>query len=264
MYYQEFLPLRPLQHYIRYFWVLEDFADHSRKKSFRIIPDGIPALIFQEEPFLFCDHQGTALPQLYIYGQSSRYTDYNIKGSYRVIGSYLQPTALKTIFNIDAFEWNNQNIPLEDIVSEEILEQLLNVTSISEKLGIISNFILKHAEKIKTDHTKAEFASGLIQEGKALGDIQLAMNLSERSLERLIKQYVGMSPKMFSRVMRFQSGLNAMRKSEFKNFTTLTYDKGYSDQSHFIREFKEFTGTNPKRFLRNVNEKLLNFPEWDI
>jgi AraC-like DNA-binding protein len=262
MYYQEFLPIKALQRYIQYFWVLEDRADNSSNKSFRIIPDGVPALIFQEEPYLFYDKKGSALPQLYIYGQSTKYAEHSVSGYFRVIGVYLEPTALKTIFNIDAFEFSHQNIPLADIISAPILEQLINTTSISEKIGIISTFFLKQIHKIKTNGEKAEFASILLQKGKSLKEVQVELSLSERSLERLIKQYVGISPKMFSRVMRFQSGLNSLRASDFKNFTALTYENDYFDQSHFIREFKEFTGTNPKSFLLNANEKLVNFPRW--
>ncbi|KKX50117.1 hypothetical protein L950_0211885 [Sphingobacterium sp. IITKGP-BTPF85] len=74
---------------------------------------------------------------------------------------------------------------------------------------------------------------------------------------------MGIPPKMFSRIMPFQSGLNILRQADFNNLTEIAYQNEYFDQSHYIREFKGFTGTNPERFMLNANEKLLNFPLWD-
>ncbi|WP_317162601.1 helix-turn-helix domain-containing protein [Myroides albus] len=88
------------------------------------------------------------------------------------------------------------------------------------------------------------------------------MNISERTLERLVKQYVGMSPKVYSRIIRFQANLNLLRESSFKSLTELTYESGYFDQSHYIREFKTFTGSTPKQYLLDTQEQLLNFPEF--
>ena len=254
MFYKKISPIEPLQEYIQYFWILEDFANNSSNKCFKIIPDGVPALIFQESPNMFFDKGGQALPQLYIYGQSTKCIEHTVTGYFRVIGVYLQPTALNTIFSLDAYELNHQNVPLEYIVSESIQEQLVNAVSVEEKIELISNFFFKQIQKVRNRDKRIEFTSKLLQNGKALKDIQVEMNLSERSLERMVKQSIGMSPKLFSRIMRFQSGLNYLRQANFENLTELTYLSNYFDQSHYIREFKEFTGTNPKKFIQNAQE----------
>ncbi|MBS5980035.1 MAG: AraC family transcriptional regulator, partial [Dysgonomonas mossii] len=227
MFYKKIIPIKALQDYIRYFWILEDFKNNSSDKCFKIIPDGLPALIFQQEPNLFFDKKGHALPQLYLYGQYSKYTEHTVSGYFSVIGVYLQPTALKTIFGLDAFELNHQNISLEDIVRDAILEQLVNAISLEEKISLISSFFLKQIERVKNNHKKLVHASTLLQNGKTLKEIQLGMNLSERTLERIIKQSVGLSPKIFSRIMRFQDGLNCLRQTNFENFTELAYQYDY-------------------------------------
>ena len=148
MFYKKIIPIKALQDYIQYFWILEDFKNNSSDKCFKIIPDGLPALIFQQEPNLFFDKKGHALPQLYLYGQYSKYTEHTVSGYFSVIGVYLQPTALKTIFGLDAFELNHQNISLEDIVRDAILEQLVNAISLEEKISLISSFFLKQIERV--------------------------------------------------------------------------------------------------------------------
>lgn len=263
MFYQEVIPIKPLQDYIRYFWILEDFTDNTTNKKFKIIPDGLPALVFQNEPNLFFGKDGNAMPQLFLYGQSTKYTEHRVTGSFQIMGVYLQPTALKTLFNIDAFELNNQNVSLEFLIDEPILAQLVDATSVNEKIDILTLFFLHLVQKSRYGDGKAEFASTLLQKAKSLKEIQVEMNISERSLERMIKQYVGVSPKLFSRIIRFQSGLKTLRQTDFKNFTELAYLAEYFDQSHYIKEFKEFTGTNPTNFVLHTSEHLTNFPLWN-
>ncbi|WP_121964630.1 helix-turn-helix domain-containing protein [Myroides sp. N17-2] len=261
MHYQEIIPIKPLQGYVRYFWVLEDMSDNVEAKDFKIIPDGIPALIFQDRPNQFFDGNNQAMPQLYVYGQFNTYTNQTINSNFRIIGAYLEPTALKTLFGIDAVLFNNLNIPLEDIVTEPILERLVNAISVEEKIEIIARFLLNLVQEVKYKAEKANFATSLLQRGQTLKEVQLEMNLSERTLERLIKEYVGMTPKVYSRIVRFQSSLDLLRQADFKSLTELTYQSEYFDQSHFIREFKEFTGTSPRSFLFNTEEQLPNFPK---
>ena len=260
MFYQKILPIKPLQNHIRYFWVLEGTAD----KTFKIIPDGLSGLIVQEEPDLFLNKEYKLLPQMFLYGQTTCPGEQQAVGNFRIFGAYLQPTALKAIFKIDALELTNQHIALDCLTKEPILEQIIHASSITEKIEIISLFFLKRIQQVEQSLKRADFATILLQQGKALKDIQSEMKISERSLERLIKQYVGISPKAYSRIVRFQSGLEAFRKNNFKTLTDVAYQNDYFDQSHFIREFKAFTGMNPKQYLHQTIEQVENYPEWIV
>lgn len=260
MYYQKIIPINPLQDYIHYFWTLEDLGD----KTYKIIPDGLPGLIFQEEANVFLDKEKQTLPQMFLYGQTTNHSEQKAIGNFRSIGVYFQPTALRTIFNIDASELTNQHTSIDCVTNDPILEELINANSIHDKIEIISRFFLKRIRQVKHHDKKADFATTLLQNGNALKDIQKEMNLSERSLERLFKQYVGLSPQVYSRIVRFQSGLHVLRQNNFDKLTDVAYHHDYFDQSHYIRDFKAFTGVNPRQFIRHTNEQVENFPEWKI
>ena len=70
-----------------------------------------------------------------------------------------------------------------------------------------------------------------------------------RQLERNFKKQIGISPKQLSKVIRLQAILQLLLNQKTETLTGVAYETEYYDQSHFIKDFKEFTGTTPKEFL---------------
>ena len=83
-------------------------------------------------------------------------------------------------------------------------------------------------------------------------------------LERLFYTEVGLSPKTFIRITRFQEVFKKIRQQGVKDLTGLAYEYGYYDQSHFIRDFQAFSGVNPRKFFSEKNfiaEMITSPPE---
>jgi transcriptional regulator GlxA family with amidase domain len=76
-----------------------------------------------------------------------------------------------------------------------------------------------------------------------------------RQLERKFSQRVGISPKQLGRIIRLQETLK-MLLNRRANLTEIAYENEYFDQSHFIKDFKEFTGVNPKEFYKDTTLAL--------
>jgi AraC-like DNA-binding protein len=74
-------------------------------------------------------------------------------------------------------------------------------------------------------------------------------NISERQLERRFRASTGLSPKQFLRTTRFEKSLELIKSNKFKNLSDVAFDLQFTDQSHFIKDFKEFSGLTPKVFL---------------
>lgn len=88
----------------------------------------------------------------------------------------------------------------------------------------------------------------------SLNQLASTLNVSQRYLQKTFLERVGMTQKQFLRMIRFQQTLLQMSKGGGWNFTKLTYDNDYYDQSHFVKEFKSFTGLSPSEFVKE------NFP----
>ena len=118
------------------------------------------------------------------------------------------------------------------------------------------DFLLKKvsAYKEKSMDKLADAAIRHLYQYKSLTDLNhlaSSLNVSGRYLQKTFLTKVGISPKQFVRVLRFQQVLQQLGQVGTKNFTELAYKNHFYDQSHFIREFKSYTGLAPSTFELN-------------
>lgn len=85
-----------------------------------------------------------------------------------------------------------------------------------------------------------------------VGQLAKELSYSERHVNRLFLTALGFGPKLFCKQIRFQSTLAEMKKMPDRNIASFLKQAGYSDQAHFQREFKEFTGLTPKQYIRLI------------
>ncbi|WP_235941865.1 helix-turn-helix domain-containing protein [Cyclobacterium roseum] len=77
-----------------------------------------------------------------------------------------------------------------------------------------------------------------------------------RQLERNFKKQIGVSPKQLGKVIRLQTALKVLLDQKSENLTDIAYKSEYFDQAHFIKDFREFTGINPKEFVNHESLAL--------
>lgn len=77
-----------------------------------------------------------------------------------------------------------------------------------------------------------------------------------RKLERDFSKRVGMSPKQLGKVIRLQAALKLMLNQDKEILTEVAYESEYYDHAHFIKDFKEFTGVSPTKYMNDDQMKL--------
>ena len=90
----------------------------------------------------------------------------------------------------------------------------------------------------------------------SIGEISRNFSLTGRTLDRVFKKHLAISPVGFRKIARFRHSLkNKLFKNEFDTLTKIGYESNFYDQSYFIKVYKNFTGQNPKTFFNSI-EKL--------
>lgn len=240
-----------LSKHVRSFW----FAGPStQQQSYKVLADGAPGLIFQHHNgHSGISYDGHRLPLAFAYGQATAPgTNYMDAGT-SCFGIHFQPHVWKELFRVDACEVTNTLIELDNLPGFGITEQLLNTTDplqITKLLGdcLLQNLAHHPKEDAIIAHSAREIAMH-INEVHAQ-DLPARYNLSQRQYQRRFKQWMGVSPETYIRILKFQQALQAINRQSFSKLSDIGYELGFADQSHFIREFKSFSGYTPKDLLQ--------------
>lgn len=157
-----------------------------------------------------------------------------------------------------------QNIPLHDITNTEIILNATNAQvksffvklkkthSFEQRISIFQQFFDPSAETGAIGELTQQMLVDINSTKGGIHITQLAekLNYSERHLSRIFQDTMGMSPKTFSRIVRFQNVLEIILTSSPHHLSDYFIDLGYSDQAHFQREFKHYAGMTPKSFIQ--------------
>ena len=189
---------------------------------------------------------------------------------------YIEPTGYVNTFAMSFFPHGFANFistPIESLLNKETpIDQVFEHASATElEHKIIAAQDTKHRIEIveKFLFDKLNDKSTIDKIVKATIDILFNSNGSasikdifkddpskRRYVERKFRKQIGISPKQLGKVIRFQRALKMLLNNEAESFAALAYENEYYDQAHFIKDFKEFTGTNPKDFLESKNMAL--------
>lgn len=143
--------------------------------------------------------------------------------------------------------------PLNEVInSSDIVEKIYLGKSFEDRINIFDEFAQKYIidnEKI-TDFTNYVYRAICYSRGNiSMDEITDYTGYSERYVRKKFKEFYGIAPKRFSRIIRFQNSLQMLLNFNNCEFSDVVYDSGFYDQAHFIREFKNFSGTTPSNFV---------------
>ena len=262
MLYQVFNPPPILAPYVQFFWALEDDVACGAEFVHRSMADvGVEMVFHYRAKFDEITDAGTidTAPLATIQAQSTKFRRFTTRESFGIFGAYLYPFAIPRLFSLPASDFTNISPDLESVLGQigRRLDQMMAEAESNEhRLAIISDFLCNRLDSGKIELDNIHRAVQTIREAKGSLNIdQLAReySLSRRQFERKFKEFAGLTPKTFSRIVRFQCATQP-RLDGNRDLTDIAYSCGYYDQSHFINEFREFSGYSPKEYFWNEAE----------
>lgn len=255
MIYREHIPGPELAPYVECFWELRNDAHDEHAPPERILPDGCFELVLNfGEVFKRFHPDGTVelQPKALMVGQMTRHVMIKPTGRIDLLGVRFHPGGAFPFFRFPQNEMTDRIFDIDAIVPfSTIFSELLNHPSTSDRIKIIETWLCTAFRSGKNDLRLTQWATQTILAHNGvvhLKSFQQTLGVSERQLERLFKNQVGLSPKMFARIIRFQSIFRAL-ESESADWLPLVYECGYYDQSHFLKDFKSFAGELPSSYF---------------
>jgi len=258
-----------LRAFVRHVWLLEPASEGSSLPGnlLSIYADGCPGLIFQQSEKGLLLNQKKELSPIFLYGQTVDPIDMHSAGRSGMIVVSFHPYALHSLFKFSAKDLTDDclDIGLLSAVQGRLLsERLCNTEASPERVLVLFDYLEKVVEKNKAvvDPGMSYATSRLLLSNgqMPLPALRRILNLSPRTFERRFERYIGISPKLFSRISQFQAALKHLQSGKFDKLSDIAYTYGYADQSHFIRNFSRFTGLSPLRWQKHAGGDASDFP----
>jgi AraC-like DNA-binding protein len=246
-------PSPPLDGVVDYFWSLNDVPSHSREC---VIPSGALEIVVN-----LTGEEWRRFPGPVVSGAYSRAFVVETRVHASLVGVHLKPGGAASLLGIPAGELANTHVELEALWgrrSVELRERLCAAAQPSERFRILEQALIGSLSRSPGVRGEVAVALGRLgAPGVEVGEVARQVQLSHRRFIELFTEQVGMTPKRYARVRRFQRALGLATRQGAPAWTRVALDCGYFDQAHLCGDWVEFTGFSPAELLR-----LRDVREW--
>ncbi len=239
------LPREELRPYVRYYWMQES----DEPFSVLTFPIGCPQIIFHRKSPLYIPELKSFQNTFTISGQVNFPAHILSDGNLDMIVAVFYPHTVGMFIGTPPSTFYNQEISGYDIENRQlndIAARIFDCPGGGESVGILEKWLM----------TKVSPTLNMRRIGCSIGELMrmpsvsvntLAGNacLSRKQYERVFREQVGMNPKEYARVVRFQKAMRMLQIGS-RDYSYIAYHCGYADRSHFIRDFKAMSGHTPK------------------
>lgn len=249
-----------LKRLIKFFWVVT--SDHEVIMPYKLLPvNNIDIVLNFSAPITYTSAQTREIrvQGCHFSGIRTQSSLVDHSGKLNMIGISFFPLGLYPFLKTPLSEFTDTTIEL-DLLNKEFIErvgeQFTGALSITEKLQILEHELVRilDIQRFPPEdivHVVHHFFSSI--EIVTIPQLCETYGIHPRTLERRFQTYVGIRPKLFQRLTRFQYALNHIMAEKSPRFTTVAHEYEYYDQSHFIKEFTEFSGCSPSQFLHETD-----------
>jgi AraC-like DNA-binding protein len=245
-------PCPALAPFVELLWHYEGYSQpHSHE---RLLPDGRASLIIQ----LQSDRQDQ-MPLLV--GARSEPMVIETAAQTAVMGVQFKPGGLFPFLGMPGSELHNETVALDLLwgtLARQLRDEVFAAATAELRFALVEQALLRVAHHAghhpAIDYALRRFADAQAEVRPRVADLADELGLSGRYFNQLFKEHVGMSPKVFCRVRRFQAVLARVQRVVSPDWADIAAANGYYDQAHFIHEFKAFSGLTPVAYAMRATE----------
>ncbi|MGH8178942.1 MAG: DUF6597 domain-containing transcriptional factor [Steroidobacter sp.] len=247
-------PAAPLDRFIERLWYWEGEPPAHAKD--RLLPSGSASLVINLAEDEIRNYTGAdddrleRFPGAVLVGAHSRYSVIDTREQCAVIGVSFRPGGMWPFFDPAADELHNEHVAMSDLwgtAGATLRERVLAQPTPQAKLRLIAAELLERAIRPMTRRPEIDFALTRLTSTPHEHSIAMLsehVGLSARRFTRLFTLEVGLTPKLYARIKRFELALRLMNGAAI-DWTGIAQHCGYFDQSHLIRDCKALSGFTP-------------------
>lgn len=264
----EYKPSYPLSSYVHSFWT--GVFNVSRDKNFSqlVVPNGYIELIIH----LTEDHcaltknnkQWDNSPDHTLIGLYTQPYEVKFSNLVNTFGIRFFPEGIYNLFKVPPAKIIGTYEDSEDVFGKpfrEFCDRIKDKNNTTNLIAYAEQVLLRKLEENQNDHDYIKKAATIIRNHQGMltqSELMSKVPISERQLQREFKNRIGITAKKYMRIARMNAIQKYMQQADSFDFSFLTYEYGFADQSHFIREFKRLTGNSPRSFRNKENDYIIN------
>jgi AraC-like DNA-binding protein len=245
-------PQSPLRGFIERFWYWKGHTvSHSLE---RVLPTATVELVI--------DLGSARTSKSVISGPRSQSSIIRRTAQDELLGIHFKPGGAFPFLRLPLGELHNIHIGIDDLWGEEQASQLLYLLHqagrTERRFQILEAWMMKATSRPLNHHTAVTFALPELKRSlnPSMSQVAAKVNLSQRRFIQVFSNEVGLTPKLFSRIQRFNRVLRSAAFSDDVDWLDIAMSFGYFDQAHLIHDFREFSGLTPTEYLGLRTEHL--------
>lgn len=239
-------PREEMRPYVRYYWTLKC------EEPFKVLtfPTGCPQIIFHRGTPLFIPELSTSQCRFTISGQVNFPAHISSDGDTEMIVAVFYPHTIGMFIDTPPSAFYNQEISgydLENRLLNLLADRIFECEDSESSILLIEQWLTARIKStLNIKRIRAVLSVMLRFPSASIDTVASVACLGHKQFGRLFRECVGMNPKEYGRIVRFQRSLRMMQLGS-RDYADIAYANGYADQSHFIRDFRQFSGLTPKQ-----------------
>lgn len=262
-------PRAELRPFVMKLWAVDEEDTPYRAMRERVLPTGLAHVVVRlsDRPlWIYKDAHsdaGQGFGLAVVGGPRAAAYVRDVSTPSRSVGAQLYPGACGLFFGLPADALANKHVVLEDLwgaTAAEMRTRLLEAGSLPQQLELFESMLVQRIPNPGCLHPVVQQA---LQRFQMTADVRRVVQESGYSHRQFIAHFrnaVGLSPKTFCRVLRFQRAMTILAARPETRYSLLALESGYSDQAHFNREFREFADIQPSEYRKAAPLQPLHVP----
>jgi AraC-like DNA-binding protein len=251
-------PAEPLASYVEKLWYCDGYQVVHRKK--RVLPNGRFQLFISlsDAPLGGPSGANGELGQpatSLVLGLRTRFSVIDTATLQSAMGVLFWPGGARAFFDPSADLFYNESVPLDLIwgsMASALRDRLREASTAAEKFQMLEAALLERVNQRRELHAAVLYALGEFARAphiRSVLDVAREAGLSRRRFAQLFREQVGLTPKLYCRLHRFQDVLRQIAVGAPVDWADLALAGGYCDQAHLANEFRDFSGISPSAYL---------------